>query len=118
MAKYVSNWLCKVKAIPGSASPEDWMLKSLVKTETTHLVVFNRFGVPTPDPSIQRLNNKAKHGENKLNFDTTWELISIYGDNKLDFDATRELISIVFCLQKHPVHSRTWFRKSKPMDHN
>ena len=101
MVKYVINWLCKAKAIHSSASPEGKMLNSLVKKGTTHLDVFNGFGVPAPDPSIQRLKDKAKHG-----------------DNKLDFDATRELISIVFCLQKHPVHSRNWFRKAKPSNHN
>ena len=59
------------------------MLNSLVKKETAHIVVFNGVGVPTPDPSIQHLKDKAERGENKLDLDAAWELI---------FDATQELI--------------------------
>ena len=39
MVKSVSNWLSKAKAIRGSASPEDRMLNSLVKTETTRCLI-------------------------------------------------------------------------------
>ena len=79
--KYDRNWLHKAKSkainniclnwkygdydiiddcasIHGSASPVNWTLNGLVKTETTHLFVFHGIGLPSPYQYIQRLKDK------------------------------------------------------------